>query len=753
MLNSMAGSPALSTPFEASLAAIRVNVLWFASLIISLVTASFGMLVKQWLREYLAVENPSPQARLRIRHFREPELKRWAVYEIAGVLPLLLQLALGLFFVGLCYFTSMVHPSIGFTSLPLVAGWAFCFLTVTVLPAFFPRCPYKTTLLKKAIAAAHRSGVKTLEKIIQGYYTRGSYPIQLLEKVINNPIKAHIPKPLELLRRHVTRSDERKAASAEDADLDILIAVDAVQSNDELLETTITESLGQALPDWAAATSFVSRILHNRLDVNSASPSICLTELGSLSKRGREALLNILLHYTEGLSLSRHDRNEDERNAVSTIFSFLLAYADGNELPPAGWTVLKECLVNGDKTLCRPFANLFKFLEQSDSSLTLDYIDSLPGLFFRRLSRSLETLDLGLDIALTHFEPFVTQEAPTLITGLSAWLEDGLSRVLDRNQLDKQSGYIDLARTQFLFQAIYRSVKRSQHSTLIHSPLITSALRMALIFMNSPWLRDGQVYEAVVSDVVKTFTELLAAEDSADLLINIIIHQPIKILEHQTIVYTLADLSTLPTDDDANRELRSIICKVACVMRWANGNNALDCWPTRLSNLATVLRNIQAKKGKLEKVEALRICWFITHMIRLPRALEFRAGWMDVLGSVTLLVQKGVLEDWDIVARDECELLAERCLDYIQVEDTGDFEFDDTRYVPWAESFKVEETVFDDDLVCALHHVRSSPDNWRVRLMIQTDMRTEAGSSGAITSRELIAQDSTAVANPTDDEE
>ncbi|KAI0776493.1 hypothetical protein BC629DRAFT_1290510, partial [Irpex lacteus] len=79
--------PVSPPPFQASNGDIRVNILWFASLVVSLVTASFGMLVKQWLREFLAVEVPSPQARLRLRHFREPQLRKWKVYEIVACLP------------------------------------------------------------------------------------------------------------------------------------------------------------------------------------------------------------------------------------------------------------------------------------------------------------------------------------------------------------------------------------------------------------------------------------------------------------------------------------------------------------------------------------------------------------------------------------------------------------------------------------------------------------------------------------------
>lgn len=50
-------SPSQDPPlFAAPEWALWVNGLWFASLIVSLATASFSMLVKSWLREYLAGE-------------------------------------------------------------------------------------------------------------------------------------------------------------------------------------------------------------------------------------------------------------------------------------------------------------------------------------------------------------------------------------------------------------------------------------------------------------------------------------------------------------------------------------------------------------------------------------------------------------------------------------------------------------------------------------------------------------------------
>ncbi|GJE90531.1 hypothetical protein PsYK624_066710 [Phanerochaete sordida] len=134
--------------------AVRVNGLWFASLIISLATASLSMLVKQWLREYLAFEYTAPRERLRARQYRKPELERWKVFEIAALLPILLHLSLGLFFIGLCFFTSNIDERMGFTSIPLVSGWAFFVITTTISPLVSPRCPYKIPLLRSILRLA-----------------------------------------------------------------------------------------------------------------------------------------------------------------------------------------------------------------------------------------------------------------------------------------------------------------------------------------------------------------------------------------------------------------------------------------------------------------------------------------------------------------------------------------------------------------------------------------------------------------------
>lgn len=128
-------------------ALIIANVAWFGSLTITLMASSYGMLVKQWLREYLSIDYTSPLECLRVRSYRYPALRRWKVFEIVAILPLLLQLALGLFLIGLCFFASSIHYTVQWTVTTLVVIWASLFMTTTFAPILSPRCPYKTTFL------------------------------------------------------------------------------------------------------------------------------------------------------------------------------------------------------------------------------------------------------------------------------------------------------------------------------------------------------------------------------------------------------------------------------------------------------------------------------------------------------------------------------------------------------------------------------------------------------------------------------
>ncbi|KAI0087520.1 hypothetical protein BDY19DRAFT_892824, partial [Irpex rosettiformis] len=147
-INSTLPHPNLVPAFVPTLNAQRVNGLWFTSLVLSLISASFCIIVKQWLRQFLSIGQSSPRAHLRVRHFRTKGITKYWVFEIAAFLPLLLQISLLFFFIGLCLFTTNIHKSIGNTTVTLVTAWGFLFLATIFVPAFDPACPYKFPALR-----------------------------------------------------------------------------------------------------------------------------------------------------------------------------------------------------------------------------------------------------------------------------------------------------------------------------------------------------------------------------------------------------------------------------------------------------------------------------------------------------------------------------------------------------------------------------------------------------------------------------
>ncbi|KAF8888426.1 hypothetical protein CPB85DRAFT_1485403 [Mucidula mucida] len=87
-----------TSPVHASRTDAWVNVLWFTSLALSLTTALMAVLVKQWIHQYMAVPSGTPCDRSRIRQFRFENIDAWHVPLIIGILPVLMHVALGVFF-------------------------------------------------------------------------------------------------------------------------------------------------------------------------------------------------------------------------------------------------------------------------------------------------------------------------------------------------------------------------------------------------------------------------------------------------------------------------------------------------------------------------------------------------------------------------------------------------------------------------------------------------------------------------------
>ena len=105
-LNETAASLPTSTTFKAPGNVVTVNILWFTSLVLALAAALFGILAKQWCREYLRWHSVVESARMNVilRQMRYEAWEEWKVASYIAAIPALLQIALVLFFAGLLAF-------------------------------------------------------------------------------------------------------------------------------------------------------------------------------------------------------------------------------------------------------------------------------------------------------------------------------------------------------------------------------------------------------------------------------------------------------------------------------------------------------------------------------------------------------------------------------------------------------------------------------------------------------------------------
>ncbi|EKM57472.1 uncharacterized protein PHACADRAFT_206377 [Phanerochaete carnosa HHB-10118-sp] len=144
-----------TAPFVPSTAVRSINILFFLSLIFSLAAALFGILAKQWLREYLKWNSALPSARENVL-VRQVRIEAWEAWNVAATIssiPALLELAMVLFLTGIVVLLWTLDDIVA----KVVTVFAVLFLLVasafTVLPIFFTRCPYKSPTAWACVSA------------------------------------------------------------------------------------------------------------------------------------------------------------------------------------------------------------------------------------------------------------------------------------------------------------------------------------------------------------------------------------------------------------------------------------------------------------------------------------------------------------------------------------------------------------------------------------------------------------------------
>ena len=142
-LSSAGNSPATFAPLPESR---WINILFFLSLIFSLAAALFGILAKQWLREYMKWNSPLAIARenVLVRQIRFEAWEAWRVGIVISSIPILLELGMFLFLGGVVILLWTLDDVVAKVVTVFAAAFLSIICAFTVLPIFSKRCPYRS---------------------------------------------------------------------------------------------------------------------------------------------------------------------------------------------------------------------------------------------------------------------------------------------------------------------------------------------------------------------------------------------------------------------------------------------------------------------------------------------------------------------------------------------------------------------------------------------------------------------------------
>lgn len=131
-----------------SLVALRANILMFLSLFFSLTSALVSTLIQQWAREYLQDSQPNATSHTRrqIRTYLFSGLSRFQMRRLAYTVPILLHIAVFLFFFSLSDWLHIINGLVGTTARCCFMALLAVYVTLSILPIIVRNAPYQTPL-------------------------------------------------------------------------------------------------------------------------------------------------------------------------------------------------------------------------------------------------------------------------------------------------------------------------------------------------------------------------------------------------------------------------------------------------------------------------------------------------------------------------------------------------------------------------------------------------------------------------------
>ncbi|KAI0260603.1 hypothetical protein BC834DRAFT_831522, partial [Gloeopeniophorella convolvens] len=132
----------LSTSVPGS--AVRINILMFLSLFLSLSSALASILIQQWAREYLQYSQPSaaPHQRRRVQAYLFLGLRRFQMDGLVYGVPVLLHASIFLFFWALSDFLHTVNSTVGSVAHFSVIALSVLYILLSICPLVFANSPY-----------------------------------------------------------------------------------------------------------------------------------------------------------------------------------------------------------------------------------------------------------------------------------------------------------------------------------------------------------------------------------------------------------------------------------------------------------------------------------------------------------------------------------------------------------------------------------------------------------------------------------
>ena len=127
---------------------VVVNALFYASLGVMLLAAFIAMLIKSWVREFdRGLQAMTiPEQRAKTREFRYLGMEHWKLQEMVAILPILIQISLLLFAIGLILFLFYISkPSFGVTTAIFGIGAIYYAITTTI-SVFVTSSPFHSPL-------------------------------------------------------------------------------------------------------------------------------------------------------------------------------------------------------------------------------------------------------------------------------------------------------------------------------------------------------------------------------------------------------------------------------------------------------------------------------------------------------------------------------------------------------------------------------------------------------------------------------